>query len=150
MTRTFADLGRGTGVRFPEWNRPTWVDNSLARRVLAGALVALAGILFLRGDPGAERKSVVVAAHDLPPGRLLEANDLRSARQESGALPGAVDDPTILIGATSTGAMRAGRGVHRSARRRIPACGGRHRRPRRADSTHPSGRYCGCRNPTGG
>jgi Flp pilus assembly protein CpaB len=81
----------------------------LARRLLAGALTAAAIVLFLRGDPGADRMSVVVAAHDLPPGHLLESSDLRVADRESGALPGgAIRAPAPLIGATLTGAMRSG------------------------------------------
>jgi Flp pilus assembly protein CpaB len=98
MTRSFAD-----------WNRPPWADALLARRLLATALTALAAVLFLRGDPGSERARVVVAGRDLPPGHMLEADDLRSATHESGTLPdGAVTDMSTLLGATMTGAMRAG------------------------------------------
>ncbi|WP_405160643.1 SAF domain-containing protein [Nocardia sp. NBC_01499] len=109
MTRSFADLGRGGGPRFGVWHRPPWADGLLARRLLALGLVLLAAILFLRGDPGAERASVVVAGHDLAPGHVLEADDLRSAPRESSALPdGVVRDPAAVIGATLTGAMRGG------------------------------------------
>lgn len=108
-TRSFADLGRGGSLRAAVGNRPSWADGLLARRLLAAALTALAVVLLLRGDPGSERTEVVVAGRDLPPGHLLEADDLRSTPHEAGTLPtGAVDDIAILVGATLTGAMRTG------------------------------------------
>ncbi|WP_433199081.1 SAF domain-containing protein [Nocardia sp. CA-107356] len=108
-TRSVAELGRGNSLRFALGNRPRWADGLLARRLLATALIALAVILFLRGDPGSERTDVVVAGRDLPPGHLLEAADLRSTPHESGTLPaGAVDNIATLVGATLTGAMRTG------------------------------------------
>lgn len=109
MTRKIADLGRGSPLRTALWNRPSWADLLLARRLAAALLVVLAAFLFLRGDPGSERTAVVVAGRDLPPGHLLEATDLRSAPRESGTLPaGAVLDSGTLLGATLTGAMRDG------------------------------------------
>src|SRR5690606_33762755 len=79
------------------------------RRVLAGLLAVTALALFVRGDPGAQRHDVVVAARDLAPGRLLTAEDLRVDQHESRALPsGALTETTPLLGATLTGAMRAG------------------------------------------
>ncbi|WP_378734074.1 SAF domain-containing protein [Nocardia brasiliensis] len=109
MTRSFADLGRGGGFRFGAWQRPPWADSVLARRLLAAGLVALAAIMFLRGDPGAQRSTVVIAGRDLAPGHVLDAGDLRSAPHESAALPdGVVRDPSDVIGATLTGAMRGG------------------------------------------
>ncbi|MFI2284333.1 SAF domain-containing protein [Nocardia beijingensis] len=108
MTRALADLGRG-GWNPAGWQRPAWADAVLLRRMLAAALTALAAFLFLRGDPGAERTPVLVAARDLAPGRLLEAGDLHAAPREAGTLPaGAVTDPAALLGATLAGAMRRG------------------------------------------
>lgn len=105
MTRFLADLG----TRFAVWHRPHWADSLLLRRLLAVGLVFLAAVLFLRGDPAAERTPVVVAGHDLAPGHVLEASDLRSAPRESTALPdGVVRDSAEVIGATLTGAMRTG------------------------------------------
>ncbi|MEU4344554.1 SAF domain-containing protein [Nocardia sp. NPDC023852] len=107
MTRALADLGRGGW--HPTWQRPSWADALLVRRLLAAALAVLAAFLFFRGDPGAERTTVIVAGRDLTPGRLLEAGDLRSAAREASTLPaGTVADPTALIGATLTGAMHQG------------------------------------------
>ncbi|MEV6388779.1 SAF domain-containing protein [Nocardia xishanensis] len=109
MTRALADLGRGSPLRFALANRPPWADGLLARRVLAAALTLLAIVLFARGNPGAARAEVVVAGRDLPPGAVLEPDDLKSVPLESGTLPvGAVRDPAALHGATTTGAMRAG------------------------------------------
>ncbi|MFF7939923.1 SAF domain-containing protein [Nocardia gamkensis] len=108
MTRVLADLGRG-GWNPAGWQRPSWADAVLARRLLAAALAALAVLLFLRGDPDTERTTVLVAGRDLAPGRLLEAGDLRPAPREAGTLPaGAVADAAALVGATLTGAMRQG------------------------------------------
>ncbi|WP_249359495.1 SAF domain-containing protein [Nocardia cyriacigeorgica] len=102
-------LGRGETLREAFWNRPPWADGLLARRALAAVLAGAAVVLLLRGDPDADRASVVVAARDLPPGHLLTPADLRIADRESGALPGgAVRDPAPLIGATVTGAMSTG------------------------------------------
>ncbi|GEM32467.1 hypothetical protein NN3_34740 [Nocardia neocaledoniensis NBRC 108232] len=109
MTRSLADLGRGSSWRFALGNRPAWADALLARRVLAGALALTALALFIRGDPGDARREVVVAARDLSPGRLLTADDLRVERYESRSLPsGSVAEVTTLLGATLTGAMRTG------------------------------------------
>ncbi|MGK8487277.1 SAF domain-containing protein [Nocardia asiatica] len=108
MTRALADFGRG-GWNPAGWQRPPWAYIALARRLLAAALAALAVFLFLRGDPDTARTPVVVAGRDLPPGRLLEAGDLRSVPREAGTLPeGAVTDPAALVGATLTGAVRQG------------------------------------------
>lgn len=109
MTRSLADLGRGSSWRFALGNRPAWADALLARRVLAGALALTALALFVRGDPGDARREVVVAARELAPGRLLTADDLRVERYESRSLPsGSVAEVTTLLGATLTGAMRTG------------------------------------------
>ncbi|MFD0366157.1 SAF domain-containing protein [Nocardia sp. GCM10030253] len=109
MTRSLGDLGRGGALRFALWNRPPWADSLLARRLLAAILTALAAALFIRGDPGAERTQIVIAGRDLPPGHLIQADDLRSAARESDALPaGIVTDMSSLVGATLTAAMRTG------------------------------------------
>lgn len=108
-TRSFADLGRGDSLRSAIWNRPSWADALLVRRLLAAVLTVLAIVLFLHGDPGDARTEVVVAGRDLPPGHLLEAADLRATPLESGTLPaGAMADRGALVGATLTGAMRTG------------------------------------------
>ncbi|QIS15821.1 flagellar biosynthesis protein FlgA [Nocardia arthritidis] len=105
MTRSLADLGRG----LPLWHRPPWADALLARRIAAAVLALLALMLFVRGDPSAERTEAVIAARDLAPGRLIEPGDLRISAYPAKSLPGgAVRDRQPLIGATLTGAMRTG------------------------------------------
>ncbi|MCA2205929.1 MULTISPECIES: SAF domain-containing protein [Nocardia] len=109
MTRSLADLGRGSSWRFALGNRPAWADALLARRILAAALAVVAVVLFVRGDPGAATQPVVVAARDLAPGRVLTADDVRVDRHETRTLPtGFAAEAAPLLGATLTGAMRAG------------------------------------------
>ncbi|KAF0848737.1 SAF domain-containing protein [Nocardia caishijiensis] len=109
MTRSLADLGRGSSWRFALGNRPAWADALLARRIVAAALAVVAVVLFVRGDPGGARQSVVVAANDLAPGRVLTADDMRVDQHETRTLPtGFATDTAPLLGATLTGAMRAG------------------------------------------
>ncbi|WP_040798425.1 SAF domain-containing protein [Nocardia higoensis] len=109
MTRLFSDLGNDSALRAAWWNRPSWADATLARRVLAAALVVAAAFLLVRGDPDSARVRVVVASRDLPPGTSLTAADLTSAPFEAGSLPsGAVREHGDLLGATLTAAMRTG------------------------------------------
>ncbi|GGK49265.1 SAF domain-containing protein [Nocardia camponoti] len=109
MTRRIPDLGRPSALRFRLDNRPAWADALLIRRVAAALLAVLAVALFVRGDPTASRREVVVAARDLTPGRTLSDADLKLVQLESRSLPeGFIADSTPLVGATLTGAMRAG------------------------------------------
>lgn len=109
MTRSLADLGRPSAWHSALGNRPAWADALLARRVAAAALALVALALFVRGDPGGDRRPVVVAAADLTPGTLLSISDLRTDQHEIRSLPsGFVADASELIGATLTGAMRSG------------------------------------------
>ncbi|MFF3569580.1 SAF domain-containing protein [Nocardia jiangxiensis] len=122
MTYSASGRGRSAPVRrgdldlgrIPRWEwlrhrRPAWLDGTLARRILAAALTALAGFLLLRGNPAAQRVEVVVAAHDLPPGRAVTAADLRTAAFTANTLPGgAIHEPAPLLGATLSAPMRAG------------------------------------------
>lgn len=108
-TARSASLGSESRLAEAVRNRPAWLDGLLARRLLAGLLALLAGALALRGDPGTERAVVVVASRDLAPGALLTEADLRRTGHEAGTLPaGAVREASALVGATLTGAMRAG------------------------------------------
>ncbi|QIS22858.1 SAF domain-containing protein [Nocardia terpenica] len=107
--RLDADLGRE-----PLWepltrHRPAWADATLARRLLAAALVILAAVLVVRGDPTARHVEVVVAARDLAPGRVLHADDLRRVSRTAGTVPGgAVRAESAVLGATLAGAVRGG------------------------------------------
>lgn len=103
------DLGRAPRWEWFRHRRPAWLDGTLVRRILAAALTALAGFLLLRGNPAAERVEVVVAAHDLAPGRAVAATDLRTATFSANSLPGgAIHEPAPLLGATLSAPMRAG------------------------------------------
>ncbi|WP_024802215.1 SAF domain-containing protein [Nocardia sp. BMG51109] len=107
--RLDTDLGRGLRWDLVTRYRPPWADSTFARRLLAVALTVLAGALFLRGDPEAHPAAVVVAAHDLAPGRVLDATDLQRVLRPAGTLPeGAVGDVAALLGATVTGAVHGG------------------------------------------
>ncbi|MEV5651248.1 RcpC/CpaB family pilus assembly protein [Nocardia sp. NPDC052254] len=104
-----ADLGRSRITELLARFRPSWLDLTLARRLSAVALAALAAVLALRGDPAAHRRSVVIAARELTPGRILAAEDLRRTELPAAVVPaGAVTDPAQLLGATSTGAVHTG------------------------------------------
>ena len=95
--------------RLAALTRPRWARTATARRIAAAVLVLIAIALYLRGDPNTERVSVVVAAHDLQPGRIVSTDDLTPADRESGSLPdGAIVDADQLIGHTLAGATRAG------------------------------------------
>lgn len=79
------------------------------RRLLAVVFATAAVVLWFRGDPDEARVAVVVASHDLPPGRLLDPADLRITNRPAETLPaGAVHDPAPLTGAILTAALRAG------------------------------------------
>lgn len=89
--------------------RPDFARTVLARRIAAGVLVLLAGIAALRPDPADARRDVIVAAHDLIPGTVLTADDVRSATRAAATLPeGALTDLSALIGATLAGPTRSG------------------------------------------
>ncbi|WP_306357606.1 MULTISPECIES: RcpC/CpaB family pilus assembly protein [unclassified Nocardia] len=92
-----------------ELPRPPWSDGAVPRRLVAVGLLVLAAALALRGDPADRRTEVVVAARELPPGHTLGAPDIRSVGRETTGLPeGFAEDPAALLGATLTGAVRAG------------------------------------------
>jgi Flp pilus assembly protein CpaB len=89
--------------------RPDWSRTVAARRVVAGALVILAGVAALRPDPGDERIHVVVAARDLAPGIELSADDVRLENHTAPTVPdGVLTDVAAAVGATLAGPARRG------------------------------------------
>jgi Flp pilus assembly protein CpaB len=89
--------------------RPRWAHALAVRRLLAVLLAGLGVTLLLRGDPDAARATVLAAARDLPPGRVLAATDLRTVLRESGTLPtGALRDAKVVAGHTLAAPVRAG------------------------------------------
>jgi pilus assembly protein CpaB len=84
------------------------------RRVLAALFAAGALLLALRSPPpaavaGPVTVAVAVAAADLPPGTLLDIDDLTVADLPVAAAPtGTVADPDQLVGRRLAGGVRAG------------------------------------------
>jgi len=94
-----ASLQPGPLDRFGELLRPGWFRTPTARRVAAGLLVVVAVLLMFRGDPGAARTSVVVAARDLSPGHTLTRDDVTVAERESSAVAaGTLTDVAAAVG----------------------------------------------------
>ncbi|MFD4183126.1 SAF domain-containing protein [Rhodococcus sp. NPDC058514] len=100
---------------------PTWADRlsrltrpgparvTAVRRVLAAALALTAVVLLLRGDPADDRVAVVAAAHDLTPGLILGADDVRLVELVAATVPvGALRTLDDAVGHTLTGPARAG------------------------------------------
>lgn len=92
-------------LRGPGWRRAT-----LARRWLAGLLALAAAVLAVRDQAGAAGSvPVLVAVHDLAPGSVLSAADVRIARWPpelvpAGALTSTADaDGRVIAGAANRG-----------------------------------------------
>lgn len=95
--------------RLTRFVRPDWSHSVAARRVLAGALVVLAGIAAWRDDPRAENTAVVVTTRDLSPGAELAADDVRLETHASSTIPdGSQTDTDSVVGATLAGPARRG------------------------------------------
>jgi Flp pilus assembly protein CpaB len=89
--------------------RPDWTRTVLARRVVAGGLVVLAGVAALRSNPDGDRVDVVVAARDLAPGATLTADDVRVEKRLTTTLPdGSQADPGAVVGSMLAGPTRRG------------------------------------------
>jgi Flp pilus assembly protein CpaB len=89
--------------------RPDWTRTVLARRVVAGGLVALAAVAALRSDPEDDRVEVVVATHDLTPGAALTSDDVRLEKRLASTLPdGSQADMGAVVGSTLAGPTRRG------------------------------------------
>ncbi len=91
------------------WLRPDWTRTVLFRRVLAGALVVLAGVAALRSDPDDDRADVVVAAHDLRPGAALTSDDVRLETRSATTIPdGSRTELNAVVGSTLASPTRRG------------------------------------------
>ncbi|WP_067710453.1 SAF domain-containing protein [Nocardia yamanashiensis] len=89
--------------------RPGWVDAVSVRRIVAVALVVVAGVIAVREDPSERRVEVVVAARELPPGHVVEAGDLRVVDRAADTLPnGVAREAGAVVGATLAGAVTEG------------------------------------------
>lgn len=95
--------------RFWQAVRPDWARTMLARRITAGVLVVLAGVVAVRSDPDGEQTEVVVAAHDLRPGSALTGDDLRLEKRSTATLPdGSQADVGAVVNKTLAGPARRG------------------------------------------
>lgn len=95
--------------RLPDVLRPDWARTLAARRAAAGVLVVLAAVAALRPDPDDQRVDVVVAAHDLAPGRKLSAADVDLESRSATMIPeGTHADLSAVVGATLAGPARRG------------------------------------------
>jgi Flp pilus assembly protein CpaB len=89
--------------------RPDWTRTVLARRIVAGGLVVLAGVAALRSNPDDDRAEVLVAARDLRPGTELTADDVRLEKRPATTVPdGSQTDPGAVVGSTLAGPARRG------------------------------------------
>jgi Flp pilus assembly protein CpaB len=89
--------------------RPDWTRTVLARRVVAGGLVVLAGIATLRSNPDGDRADVVVAARDLRPGTALTLDDVRVEKRLAATVPdGSQANLGAVVGSTLAGPTRRG------------------------------------------
>lgn len=89
--------------------RPDWARTVLARRVVAGGLVVLAGVAALGSNPDGDRVDVVVATRDLTPGAALTPDDVRVEKRSPTTLPdGSQADVAAVVGAMLAGPTRRG------------------------------------------
>jgi Flp pilus assembly protein CpaB len=88
-----------------------WPRAIALRRLIALALVALAGVLALRtaGADGTADAHVVVAGRDLPPGITLTAADVSTRPVPADTVPrGALTSTAAVVGRVLAGGVRAG------------------------------------------
>lgn len=97
------------GDRVTALLRPSSTQTVRLRRIAALALAGLGVALLLRGSPGTKTTAVVVAAHDLAPGRVLITEDLTTVyRAADTVADGAFRDASQLAGHMLAGAARTG------------------------------------------
>ncbi|GAB2936605.1 SAF domain-containing protein [Rhodococcus aerolatus] len=89
--------------------RPGWARGVALRRAAAALLVLLAAVLVVRGDPAADRRTVLVATRDLAPGQVVTEGDVALVARADDAVPaGALVDAAGATGRPVAGAVRAG------------------------------------------
>ncbi|MFI8569787.1 SAF domain-containing protein [Rhodococcus sp. NPDC078407] len=89
--------------------RPAWTGSPKVRRIAAGALVALAAVLFVDDAAGDDRVDVITAGRDLTPGTVLTSADVVVSSWDSDSVPeGALIDAGAVDGQTLTGPVREG------------------------------------------
>ncbi|MCJ0905361.1 SAF domain-containing protein [Rhodococcus sp. ARC_M6] len=92
--------------------RPNRVRSATARKVAALILAILGIALLFRGDPDSERISVVTAARDIAPGKIITPDDLGTGEFTADQTPdGVVTDLADVLGRTVVGPIRRGETV---------------------------------------
>lgn len=127
---TNGSLGSGTlhrvrGLLGPHW----WPRRLVLRRAAAVALLIMALLLALWPRDAAATGKVLVAAHDLPPGRTITATDLRVAELPVDSIAdGSLRDSAQAKNKVLVGAARAGETITdvRVAGSALTAMAGRH------------------------
>ncbi|MCV7382805.1 SAF domain-containing protein [Mycolicibacter longobardus] len=96
-------------TRISQALRPDWARTVLARRVVAGALVLLAGVAAIRSNPQGDQVEVVVASRDIAPGTALTVDDVSLESRSAQTVPeGAATDMASVLHATLAGPARRG------------------------------------------
>ena len=89
--------------------RPDFTRTLLARRIVAGGLVVLAGVAAFRPDPADANTDVVIAVRDLSPGVTLTTDDVDVEKRSAAMVPdGALGAVDLVAGATLAGPARRG------------------------------------------
>lgn len=89
--------------------RPGWVRSVMVRRAAAVGLVLLAVGLGIVGHADQTARTVLVAAHDLRPGQMLQADDMSPREMPGGLVPGgAIRLSADAVGRTVVARVGAG------------------------------------------
>ncbi|AZG45211.1 SAF domain-containing protein [Gordonia insulae] len=89
--------------------RPGWARSVLVRRTASVMLVFVAVAVTVAGHRSEQSRAIVVAAHDLMPGRAVVATDLAIREIPGGLIPaGALRLTADGVGRTVAGRVRAG------------------------------------------
>ncbi|QCQ90074.1 SAF domain-containing protein [Rhodococcus sp. SGAir0479] len=97
------------GGRLGPFLRPGWARTDAARRAAAALLVLVAVVMVVRDGREDSGDPVVVAAHDLTPGRVLTPDDLRTVDRRGAEVPGsAVRGLDAVVGRTVASPVRGG------------------------------------------
>ncbi|MDJ0455075.1 SAF domain-containing protein [Gordonia amicalis] len=102
-------LGPRLGDRIAHAVRPGWTRSLAVRRLVAVALIVAAAGVAVVGARADGEFEVLVAAHDLIPGQMVDAGDLTPRLVMGSTVPaGAISDAALATGRTVTGRVRTG------------------------------------------
>lgn len=104
-----ASLGPRIRDRVSSALRPGWTRSVLIRRVAATGLVVAAVVVGVAGTRADGDVEVMVAAHDLLPGQVVEIDDLAPRSVAEATVPdGVLTEAAPALGRTVTGRVRGG------------------------------------------